>query len=693
MQGCHRTLCQILPFDRDRLTCGKRAGIASYGEPTNLPFVFVWEGCTLRLKRPLSFVASLLLLFFASPLAAGQHAVPQYVGTDVCAGCHRAEMEAWQGSHHAKAWVPVLPETVLGDFDNKSFTLNGVTSRFFRDGGTHMIETDGPDGQITRYPVHSVVGIEPLQQYLLETEPGRLQSFDVVWDTERDRWIHLYPEQELYAGDGLHWTGPYKNWNARCAECHATGFQKNYAPVQRTYQSTQAEIGVGCEACHGPGEAHLAWAQGDGVAPSQVVGLTDRGLTIDLNKGAETLLQQCAGCHARREPYEDGNPIPGTAFHDGYRLSLLREGTYHADGQILDEVYVYGSFLQSKMYASGVTCNDCHTPHSAELRATGNGVCTQCHSEAGNPRFPTLTLQNYDAAEHHFHDPDSEAGQCKSCHMIERTYMAVDGRRDHSFRIPRPDLSLETRSPNACTDCHSDRTSSWAAEALEDWFPESENRRAHYGQAIAAGRRDLRSGVEDLVQLVEDEDQPGIARAMALEMLGGISTAGLATRLAPLLDDPDPLVRAAAVSAQRGAPELVRAERLSDLLDDPARAVRMGAAREFLGMPGISLTADAQRKLQTAIREWQSTLRIKADFPETQLVLGGIGLTMRRFDSALQAFGEAVTLDPQLEQAWVMQVRIHAALGNLAAARATADAAIEANPESIALYLLRSELN
>ena len=433
------------------------------------------------------YVAVIALFTGALPSIGQERDVPAYVGSETCADCHLEATEAWKGSHHEKAWTPTTPQNVLGDFDDAVFGHKGITSRFFKDGETYMIESDGPDGELTRYPVHSVVGIEPLQQYLLETEKGKLQSFDVVWDTEERRWYHLYPDQELFAGNGLHWTGPYKNWNARCAECHATDFDKNYSPEDRSYASTQQEIGVGCEACHGPGEAHLEWAGKLETSKEPWTGLSETGFTVDLSEGGEVLLQQCAGCHSRREPLDDGNPLPGTPFHDAYRLSTLREGSYHADGQILDEVYVYGSFLQSKMYAKGVTCSNCHEPHSAELRAEGNGVCTQCHSEAGNPGFSSLLQQKYDDPSHHFHEQGSKGAQCKSCHMIERTYMGIDGRRDHSFRIPRPDLSIETRAPNSCGDCHSDQSARWAAEAIERWYPDNTHRGPHFSQTIAAG--------------------------------------------------------------------------------------------------------------------------------------------------------------------------------------------------------------
>ena len=341
-----------------------------------------------------------VLPLFGAP-ASGQP-VPHYLGSAACTGCHKDAAEAWAGSHHALAWTEPSPETVVADFEGTEFAEGGMHARFRVDAdGSYHVEVTENDGTTTDYRVHSVAGVEPLQQYLLETEPGRLQSFDVVWDTERNKWFHLYPDQDLPPEDGLHWTGPYKTWNARCAECHATGYDKNYDPVARSYASTQVEIGVGCEACHGPGAAHLAWAEGQEPA-DRSADVDGFGFTVDFSRTG-TAIQQCAGCHSRREAHLDGNPLPGTPYDDVYNLDLLRPGLYHADGQILDEVYVYGSFLQSRMYAQGVGCMNCHEPHSTTLVAEGNAVCTQCHSPEGTDRFPQAA-GTYDTPRHHFHE-------------------------------------------------------------------------------------------------------------------------------------------------------------------------------------------------------------------------------------------------------------------------------------------------
>jgi predicted CXXCH cytochrome family protein len=623
--------------------------------------------------------------------AASQAQTPNYVGSESCADCHTEQSTLWQGSQHAAAWTLPGPDTVLGDFDDAEFAHDGTLTKFRTENGTYFVTVTEKDGVTTEYPVHSVAGVAPLQQYLLETEPGRQQSFDVAWDVEQKRWYHLYPDQDLPPDDGLHWTGPYKAWNGRCAECHATGYQRNFGASSGKYASTQAEIGVGCESCHGPASAHLAWAEGQDVTtsepsvPGQMGFLTNFGAD---GAGPEAEIQQCASCHSRREALLGGNPVPGTPFDDAYTLALLRPGLYHADGQILDEVYVYGSFQQSKMYARGVGCSNCHNPHDAKLKATGNAVCTQCHSSAGNPDFPTLRKATYDSPEHSFHESGSDGAQCKSCHMIERTYMGVDGRRDHSFRIPRPDLGAETGGPDACTDCHIGQSQDWAAEQIENWFPQSSRRGPHYGEVLAAGRASPAQAEDDLLALALNEGQPSIVRATALYLLQSQASPELADATAPLLRHSDALIRGNAASLQRGTDIATRVDRLLPLLSDPMRSVRISTAKQLLDTPPEQLLRSGRAMFSAAMGEWQKSMANKLDFPETHLVMGGAALTMRNFPAALRAFGEVVRLDPQQAEAWVMLVRLTEAIEGPEAARIVLRRATDRVPGNSALLQL-----
>ncbi|SDC23250.1 cytochrome c3 family protein [Ruegeria marina] len=627
-----------------------------------------------------------LIAWVAGPALAE---VPDYVGSAACTGCHEEETAAWFGSHHALAWTEPGPDTVLADFDGTEFSHGGLSAAFRREGRDYFATVTEADGSVTDYRLHSVAGIAPLQQYLFETEPGRQQSFDLVWDVERGRWYPLYPEQDLPPSDGLHWTGPYKNWNARCAECHATGYSRNYRPQSRKYEPRMTEIGVGCEACHGPGAAHVDWATGK--APAD--GLDAFGFTIGLDAGRpEALIEQCAGCHSRREPLADGNPLPGTPYHDAYTLSVLRPGLYHADGQILDEVYVYGSFLQSKMYARGVSCVNCHEPHAATLKAEGNAVCTQCHSPAGNPDFPSLSLAEYDTPAHTQHAPDSAGAQCKSCHMIERTYMGIDGRRDHSFRIPRPDIGAETGGPDACTDCHTDRGRDWAAGQISEWFPDSTRRGAHYGQVLARGIENAFTAAPDLAALALDDTQPGIVRATALFLLQPAVSADLAQTLAPLLADRDPLVRGGSVAMQRPLPPEDRAARLIPLLQDPLRAVRIAAAKELIDLPQGAMTRSQAAIWREGAGDLQRSLATRLDFPETHLVLGGIALRLRNMPAAARAFREVIEMDPQRAEAWPVLIEVTELTEGREAARSLLRRALSILPEDPRLRQLSMRL-
>ena len=454
-------------------------------------------------------LAAALSISGATALAADPHA--SYVGGAACAECHADEAAAWKGSHHDLAMQPAGEQTVLGDFSGTEFTAGGVTTRFYRDGERYMVRTDGPDGALSDFTVRYTFGADPLQQYLLELPGGRLQALGVAWDTRPrakggQRWFHLYPQDPPRAGERLHWTSPDQNWNHMCADCHSTDLLKRYDAGKDRYDTSYAQVNVGCEACHGPGAAHVAWArqpQRD-ADPRLAIRLDERrGMTWNIapdtgqpvRSTALTTRREsvtCARCHSRRgqltETYGHGAPLG-----DHYRLALLEPGLYHPDGQVLDEVYVHGSFLQSRMHAAGVTCSDCHEPHSLALRAEGDAMCATCHDAS-----------RYAVTDHHHHAPEIEAARCVSCHMPATTYMVVDPRRDHSFRVPRPDLSQPLGTPNACNGCHEDRDAAWAAAKVAAWTGKPPTGYQQHGTALHLARQGLPAALVAL---------PGEARA------------------------------------------------------------------------------------------------------------------------------------------------------------------------------------
>jgi tetratricopeptide (TPR) repeat protein len=604
--------------------------------------------------------AALTLLLASGPLAPEEQArgaePAAFVGGQVCAECHAAEAGRWAGSHHALAMQRATASSVLGNFSDATLDHFGVVTRFSRSGDKFLIRTDGPDGLPHEYEVAYTFGVYPLQQYLIAMPGGRLQAFGIAWDSRSKeqgghRWFHLYPDQKLPPGDRLHWTGRDQTWNYMCADCHSTNVSKNYALSTNTYATAWTDVNVSCEACHGPGSRHVAWAHSHApdLSEHDTMGLeawlkaTDQGVwemnpATGIARRTEPLvsgeLDACAACHSRRRVIVDG-PVPGAPLLDSYAPADLEPGLYHADGQIDGEVFEYGSFVQSRMYHAGVTCSDCHEPHSLSLRAEGNGLCSRCHMPA-----------RFDTAEHHHHRPGSAGAQCIDCHMPTKTYMVVDRRRDHSIRVPRPDLSTSIGTPNACTQCHTDRAADWAARIVAAWFPQGRQTRQHYAIALSAGRSGALDAETQLDRLILDRDRPEIARASALPLLRSRATPASEAAIKAAIADPSALVRSAVPRALPPAPSPTVTQAVAPLLNDPVRAVRIETARALAGVDPSTMSPEQRVALDKAYRELVAAEMVDADRPEAHLNLGLLDLRRRRMSDAETEYRTALRLDP-----------------------------------------------
>jgi predicted CXXCH cytochrome family protein len=583
-----------------------------------------------------------------------------FVDDRSCLGCHPVQADAWRGSHHERAMQPANEANVLGDFADAVFEHDGTSSRFFRRDGGYFVETVGPDGTRGEFEIAYTFGVTPLQQYLVPFPGGRLQNFTIAWDSEAKQWFDLYPDESVTPDDPLHWTGRYQRWNLMCAECHSTDLRKGYDEATDSYRTTWAEINVGCQACHGPGAEHVAWSGGDGAPLPGGRRSASKGLVAPPRASTPRQeVEACARCHSRRSRVS-GHDEHGRPFLDDFLPQSLSPGLYHADGQILEEVYVYGSFVQSAMYREGVRCSDCHEPHGLGLRAEGDALCLQCHGEASVARFPTLPSKRYDNAEHHHHPEQSEGARCVSCHMPSRTYMIVDPRRDHSFRVPRPDLSAKLGTPNACSGCHADRSATWAAAAVEEWFGAQRTRGADFAAAIHDGRAGSPEAAAELARVAGDPAESGIVRATALRLLAGYGEAERPALLAGSRDA-DPLVRAAAISglARLPSPEVGRA--LIPLLADPVRAVRVEAGRVLAGVPPEALAPEDRDNLQTAIAEFEAAQHAMGDMPASQLNLAVLETTRGDIEAAERDYRRALAMDPSFVPASANLAQLYSA--------------------------------
>lgn len=569
----------------------------------------------------------------------------RFVDEAACAGCHGQQAKDWQGSHHQLALRVADDTSVLADFDDAPVQIEGQASRFFRRDGAFWVNTPGADGKPADFRVAYVIGVAPLQQYLLELPGGRLQAFSLAWDLERGAWFKPYPGQGMEIHDPEHWMRPQQNANAQCMDCHSTGFQRGFDPASGRFDSHWSSLGVGCQACHGPASRHLQWLE-------NTSGLRNAGFAVDLARADRIAsLETCARCHARRTPLGDGPP-QGRRLMDDYLPSTLTRELYELDGKAREDVYQYGPFAQSRMFAKGVRCSTCHDPHRGNLKVTGNGLCLQCHNPEGKARIAGvdgqgLKAKDYDSPTHHHHRPGQAGAQCIDCHMPARRFMGIDNRHDHGFSLPDPARALRLGTTDACLGCHADRNGDLLAEQFRRWYGEAPSAAPRYDESLWLIRNGRPGASRALFQQLTSEGLPAIRRATLLAELPHYPSERALAAAARDLNHPAPLVRESAVRAVAAlVPPEQRRNLLAPLLSDPIRAVRIGAARELLGLRATGL-GNYESAWSEAIGEYEAALLSQQDRAEANLALAQLYQANGRADAVEGRLRTAVQRDPE----------------------------------------------
>jgi predicted CXXCH cytochrome family protein len=496
---------------------------------------------------PRAWASRAVRLALAVALAAGCRPIadpgPAWVGSAACAACHPTAYRLWRESMHAHAAAEAAPRP---PFDGRRRTMASGDFRPLADAGHARVEVFAEGGATETTPVAYTLGDRYVQQFLVPAAGGRWQVLPAGYDPQAGEWFDVFPEAPGPQA-WTHWRNPGATANAQCLECHVTGYRKGYDLARDAYASTWQELGVGCEACHGPGGAHVRGATGGGAVA------IERGRSMDA----------CVLCHSRRAVLAEGY-VPGRSPWDHFDPELLDTDVYHASGQVRGEAYEWTSFQMSRMAAAGVRCADCHEPHAAALRADGNALCLRCHEA------------RLAAIGHTHHAPGGAGSACVGCHMPPAVFMERDVRRDHFVAPPDPELAAAIGAPDACTTCHRDRDQAWAAEAVATW----------YGRSVARGAA---AAVTTLIEGLRRHDPDAVQPALDALQRGGLDDVRAASILRLLVDAeardavvpvasrylgaPSPLVRAAAVralgssaapsvvaDAAIGAPLLVRAE-------------------------------------------------------------------------------------------------------------------------------------
>jgi tetratricopeptide (TPR) repeat protein len=574
-----------------------------------------------------------------------------FVGGKECISCHIREYNLWKKSNHDNSMDSASDSTVLGDFNNAELELSGVKHKFYKRDGKFFVFTKGEGGNMAEYEVKYTFGIKPLQQYLVPFEKGKYQCLPIAWDTEKKKWFDMasmvYSPEELKPNSYFYWTNQSQNWNGMCAECHSTNLQKNYNPKNDSYGTTWSDIDVNCESCHGPGSKHLVWAKtGNGSEENE----DTKGLVLKTRgTTSKQYVDACAPCHSRRTSFGPDGHSESNYFNK-YRPSNISAPVYYADGQILEENYEYGSFLQSKMYMHDVKCSDCHDSHSLKFKFEGNALCTQCHK-----------TEEFDTYRHHFHKYKNETGNpvtnvfgekvpvgegvlCVNCHMPGRYYMGIDFRRDHSLRIPRPDLSIKYNVPNACNTCHADKSNQWSENYIEKYF--GENRKYTYEIPLIEGSLQKAGADTSLIRIIKSDLYPEIVRATAIQYLSAyINNPEAVSLIQEMLTAAEPLMREAAINAYSSNSTAVLVYNMINLLNDPVKMVRIAAASKLSAVTKDNFTKEQFELLSKILEEYLSTILYTEDFPTGKYNLGNFYANRGNYPEAIVFYNNAIKMD------------------------------------------------
>ena len=594
-----------------------------------------------------------------------------YVGASTCIECHQDEYNKWVGSHHDLAMQTANDSTVLGNFDNIKVKIDGVIYFFYKEDDQFFVRITEIDDSEKKYKISYTFGVTPLQQYLIDFENGKKQVLRATWDTLKKEWYHQYKGQNIKPDDWLHWTKDAQNWNTMCAECHSTNLEKNYFIELDSFNTTYSEINVSCESCHGPAKNHNIWAANDTIGNNSYI-------IKGLNQNEQ--LNLCAPCHARRTKLTD-NLEPGEQFENQYLVQNLSTNYYHGDGQIKEEDYVYGSFLQSKMYTNGVMCSNCHDPHSLELKFQGNTLCIQCH-------IPN----DYDSKSHHFHKENTEASSCVNCHMAGVVYMGNDFRRDHSFRVPRPDQSEKYGTPNTCIQCHTDKSNTWASNAVKNWY--GKDRKDHFSDKllISASNNLTLEERSDLDKFIVDYRNPDIARATIIENLN-FYTEDHYKLLLQVLNDSSAIVRYQALLKFRTLSPQNRTSIVINHMKDSTRLLRIGAAQLAFGIDENTFSEKDKINLNNSVAELEDMLFANADFSTGRLQLGDYYFQKGNYNSAINHYKMAIKKDSLLFPVYSNLATTYTMVKEYSKANETLDKWILLEPELGRPHYLKALLN
>jgi HEAT repeat protein len=594
-----------------------------------------------------------------------------YIGAKACLGCHADIHARWDASRHSKMVRPATSEGVRGDFSVKEVTLRGEPYRIEEKGGKYFITESRLLGKKARHRILYTLGNRRIQHYLTKLEDGRIVVLPPSWDVMRKEWFHnmeiVGPEPESGVAVQV--------WNLNCFGCHVSQEEKNFDLATRTYDTDWVDFGTSCERCHGPGAEHVALYT-NSRAPEEAGG---SAIVVQTRLDPARSTATCGQCHSLRDAISL-DFVAGADYFDfflpqlEYGLPQDHDPAWYLDGSTRRfSNDTLGLWLSRCYLEGGVTCVDCHNdPHDTEIeknpaiRPEASAICTRCHEGIGN-----------NVPAHSRHKEASAGSSCVECHMPRNVVSIKAKIRDHGISLPAPENTERHGIPNACNNCHEDRTPAWAAATIDSWFPGSRTRRQKlldradtFSRAKAGNDPEV---VGQLVALAANLSEPPLIRANAVGYLGSFpSDPRVQPALLRAFGSKEPLIRAIAMP-QLGKLKPSRVESVTPFLvralDDDVATVRMGAAFALMSLGVQTLEGEANVKFDAAKKLYAGRAATSPDHAPTQLALGKFHVLNRDLASAAAAFEASLKLDPRQEDALYYQAIVRLGEGRKDEAR------------------------
>ncbi len=603
-------------------------------------------------------------------------------GSISCRGCHQEFYELWSTSHHGLAMQPYTAEFARQNLTpTYTFVQIGETTYVpCIEGKENWILEQTPDNQKRHRIVH-VMGGRNIYYFLTPMKRGRLQTLPIAYDVRAKEWfdtaasgVRHFPGAQSDAP--LHWTDPAYTFNTSCYSCHVSQLAKNYDLKTDTYRTRWAEPGINCEACHGPGQAHVDVCRA--AEPNQVP--EDLRIISTKSFSTEQTNAMCNSCHAKLSPVS-ASFAPGEKYFDHFDLITLEHSDFYPDGRDLGENYTMTGWLMSPCVKSGqLDCTHCHTSsgrYRFKNAKNPNAACLPCHQEK---------VEN--VADHTHHDADSTGSQCVACHM-PTTVFARMTRSDHSMRPPAPAATLRFKSPNACNICHQDKDAAWADDHVRKWYEKDYQKPIlERASLVDEARRGYWNRLEAILTYIRSQGRDEIVATSLLRLLSDCeSQAKWPVVIQVLQEDSSPMVRAAAAQTLDGYITTESIGALAKATSDEYRLVRVRAASALAGISIEQLPSEHQTSVKHATSELLEALGAHPDDYASHYNLGNFHVRRPDQEKALASYQTAIKLRPDFVPPYVNIAFVHNAMGHNDKAEASFRKAIAIDPNNAAVHL------